>query len=237
VIEDCTAIILAGGDSRRMGRDKASLLLGEQTLLQRVAATMQMIFPHTIVSVRQPRPEIDLPQVCDEQAREGMLMGNGPLAGVVAGLGYVKTTWAFVVACDMPFVEPAMVELLGSYRSKPPSIPPSQGGGRFSSPDKGAGGLGRPGGVWYQAVVPVVQGHRQTLAAFYARSCLDTIQAHLAGGGKNSLRAVLEKLQVRYVDEAELLKADPGSRSFFDLDTPQDVATALQHHGDRDLPR
>jgi molybdopterin-guanine dinucleotide biosynthesis protein A len=232
MIEDCTAIILAGGDSQRMGRDKAGLLLGEQTLLQRVAATMQKIFPHVIVSVRRPRPDIDLPQVCDEPAKEGMLTGNGPLAGVAAGLGHIGTTWAFVVACDMPFVEPALVELLGSYRSKPPSVPPSQGGGRFSSPDKG-----RPGGVWYQAVVPVVQGHQQTLAAFYARGCLDTIQAHLAGGGKNSLRAVLEKLQVRYVDEAELLAADPGSRSFFDLDTPQDVAAALQNFTGRGLPR
>lgn len=201
MIEDCTAVILAGGDSQRMGRDKASLLLGERTLLQSVAATMQKIFPHVIISVRHPRPEMDLPQVCDEQS------GNGPLAGVVAGLGYVKTTWIFVVACDMPFVEPAMVELLGSYRAG------------------------------HQAVVPVVQGHRQTLAAFYARNCLDKIQAHLADGGKNSLRAVLEKLQVRYVDEAELLKADPGARSFFDLDTPQDVAAALQHFGSRDLPR
>jgi hypothetical protein len=42
---------------------------------------------------------------------------------------------------------------------------------------------------------------------------------------------------VRYVDEAELLKADPGSRSFFDLDTPQDLAAALQQDGGRDLPR
>jgi molybdopterin-guanine dinucleotide biosynthesis protein A len=201
MITDCTAIILAGGNSQRMGRDKAGLLLGEQTLLQRVTATMSKVFPDVIVSVRQPRPEIDLPQVCDEQ------LDNGPLAGVAAGLGYIGTTWAFVVACDMPFMDAALVELLGKYRTG------------------------------YQAVVPVVQGHRQTLAAFYARNCLDAIQAHLAGGGKNSLRAVLEKLQVRYVDEAELLKADPGGRSFFDLDTPQDVAAALQLYGDRDLPR
>ena len=53
-----------------------------------------------------------------------------------------------------------------------------------------------------------------------------TIHTQLAGGGKNSLRAVLEKLQVRYVDEAELLKADPGLRSFFDLDTRDDMEKA-----------
>ena len=115
MIADCTAIILAGGDSQRMGSDKANLLLGEQTLLQRVIATMQKIFPQVIVSVRQPRPEIDLPQVCDEQPNDRM-PGAGPLAGLAAGLGHVTTPWAFVVACDMPFVVPAMVELLGQYR-------------------------------------------------------------------------------------------------------------------------
>jgi molybdopterin-guanine dinucleotide biosynthesis protein A len=197
MIADCTAIILAGGDSQRMGRDKANLLLGEQTLLQRVIATMQKIFPYVIVSVRQPRPEIDLPQVCDEQPNDGM-PGAGPLAGVAAGLGHISTPWAFAVACDMPFVAPALVEQLGRFRSN------------------------------HQAVVPVVQGHPQTLAAFYAAGCLAAMRAQLAGGGKRSLRAALEQLQVRYVDETELLKADPALRSFFDLDTPQDVATALQ---------
>jgi molybdopterin-guanine dinucleotide biosynthesis protein A len=216
VIKDCTAIILAGGDSQRMGSDKANLLLGEQTLLQRVIATMQKTFPHVIVSVRQPRPEINLPQVCDDPSC------SGPLAGLLSGLAAADTTWVFAVGCDMPFIKQEVVELLGRHRSKPPSVPPCQGGGEISSPDKG-----RMGGVGCQAVVPVVQGHPQTLAAFYAASCLGTIRALLLAGGKNSLRAILEQLQVRYVDEAELLKADPALRSFFDLDTPQDVAVAM----------
>jgi molybdopterin-guanine dinucleotide biosynthesis protein A len=201
MISDCTAIILAGGDSKRMGSDKANLLLDEQTLLQRVIAAMQKVFPHVIVSVRQPRPEIKLPQVCDEQVGEG-IHGGGPLAGLAAGLEQITTPWAFVVACDMPFVEPAMVELLADYRSG------------------------------HQAVVPVVRGHAQPLAAFYAGSCLYVLRAHLAGGGKSSLRAVLEKLRVHYVDESEVQKADPALRSFFDLDTPQDVATAQQRFGE-----
>ena len=192
MIEDCTAIILAGGESKRMGRDKANLLLGERTLMQHVIATMQQVFPFIIVSVRQPRPEIDLPQICDDPS------ASGPLAGVLAALSQVKTPWAFVVACDMPFLQPAMIQALGQYRED------------------------------YQAVVPVAQGHPQPLAAFYASSGLSPIRAHLASGGKNSLRAVLERLQVRYVDETELLTADPALRGFFDLDTPQDVARAMQ---------
>jgi len=192
MIEDCTAIILAGGDSQRMGRDKANILLGDQTLLQCVIATMQQIFPHVIVSVRQPRPEINLLQICDEQP------DSGPLAGLAASLGHVTTPWAFAVACDMPFVVPSIVEYLAKQRAA------------------------------HQAVVPVVRGHPQPLAAFYAISCLVTIREQLLGGEKNSLRAVLEQLQVRYVDEAELLKVDPTLRSFFDLDTPQDVALAVK---------
>jgi molybdopterin-guanine dinucleotide biosynthesis protein A len=194
MIEDCTAIILAGGDSQRMGRDKANILLGEQTLLQRVIVTMQLIFPRVILSVRQPRPEIILPQICDVNSDGGM--GTGPLAGLAASLVQITTPWVFAVACDMPFVSTTTIEYLSQQR---------------------AGN---------QAVVPVVHGHPQPLAAFYASSCLETIRGHLAGGGKNSLRAILERLQVRYVDEAELLKVDPALRSFLDLDTPQDVALA-----------
>lgn len=193
MIEDSTAIILAGGDSQRMGSDKANLMLGGQTLLQRVIAAMQQVFPFVIVSVRQPRPEINLPQFCDEQP------DNGPLAGVVAGLNHVTTEWAFVVACDMPFMIPAVVELLARQRGES------------------------------RAVVPVVDGQPQPLAAFYARDCLTTAQQILAGGGRHSMRALLEHLEVRYVDESQLRGADIQLRSFFDLDTPLDVVNAL--HG------
>jgi len=189
MIEGCTAIVMAGGDSSRMGTDKASLLLDGQTLLQSVMATMQQLFPQVIVSVRQPRAGIDLPQVCDEQPN------GGPLAGLVASLGKIETPWAFMVACDMPFVVPGVVELLAKYR------------------------------LQHQAVVPVVHGHPQPLAAFYAASCLGPLRASLAVQQK-SLRNVLKQLDVRYVDEAEMLEADPLLRSFFDLDTPQDVAAA-----------
>ena len=190
MIEGCTAIVMAGGGSSRMGMDKANLTLGDQTLLQTVAATMQQLFPQVIVSVRQPRAGIDLPQVCDEQP------DGGPLAGLAASLGKITTPWAFMVACDMPFVVPEVVELLAKYR------------------------------LQHQAVVPVVHGHPQPLAAFYAASCLGPLRASLAVQQK-SLRNVLKQLDVRYVDEAEMLEADPLLRSFFDLDTPQDVAAAM----------
>jgi molybdopterin-guanine dinucleotide biosynthesis protein A len=194
VIDDGLAVIMAGGDSQRMGRDKASLVLGEQTLLQRVADAMRLVFPQVVVSVRTLRPEIELLQVCDAHA------DVGPLAGLCAGLDYASQNgvpWIFAVATDMPFVRPALIEQLANYRS----------------------------GV--DAVVPLVDGHPQPLAAFYSIDALPAVRALATGEGKRSLRAALERLQVAYVHAADLITADPGLDSFVDLDTPEDLAKAI----------
>lgn len=188
MIADCTALILAGGASRRMGQDKARVLLGEQTLLQRVSAIVQPLFAEVIVSVRQPRADCHLKQVCDDPRHAG------PLAGLAAGLAHSKTPWLFVVACDMPFITRQLIENIDKFRE----------------------------GV--DAVVPVVQGYPQPMAAFYATRCLGALREILDDSGRHSLRELLDRLNVRYVNEADLRETD--LRSFFDLDTPEDLALA-----------
>lgn len=149
MIEDCTAIILAGGESSRMGRDKAELLLNGKPLLQTAIDAVQPLFAHTLVSVREPRTGIALQQVCDVQT------GAGPLAGLVSTLERVATPWAFVFACDMPFIAPPVIERLAILRDA------------------------------HQAVVPLIEGHAQPLLAFYARSCLPLLRDRLACGDRS----------------------------------------------------
>ncbi len=189
MITDCTAIVLAGGDSRRMGQDKAALVLEGKTLLESVTTTMQQVFAMVIVSVRQLRAGVEIPQVCDDPSR------TGPLAGLIAGMAEARTPWVFAVACDMPFVTQSVVNQLASYRDE------------------------------HQAVVPMVGGYPQPLAAFYAMNALEAMRTSLEAGDR-SLRGMLRKLDVRYVGEDELRDADPKLRSFIDLDTPSDVAQA-----------
>lgn len=189
MIADCTAIILAGGESKRMGCDKATLPFNGETLLQSVIASVQPLFAQTLVSVREKRTDVALPQICDTQS------DGGPLVGLISALEKVTTPWAFVVACDMPFVASDLIAHLASLREN------------------------------YQAVVPQVNGHAQPLAAFYARSALPLLQSSLANGNK-SLVGALKTLDVRYVEAEELVQFDPQLRSFFDLDTPQDVVIA-----------
>lgn len=193
MIADCTALVLAGGESRRMGVDKPGLDFGGMTLLDRVVGRMQDVFPRVVVSVRTPRPDVAVPQVCDEQS------AGGPLAGLCAGLTSVETPWVFAVAADMPFLQRDVIRQLAMCRE----------------------------GV--QAVVPVIAGVPQPLAAYYATNALPVIRALLDAPGKHSLRAALDRLRVCLVDEGTLQAIDPGLHSFFDLDTPADLAAARRH--------
>ena len=110
MIADCTALILTGGESRRMGQDKARLMLGEKPLLQHVASALQPLFSETVVSVRSIRPDCNLPQVSDDPKHAG------PLAGLAAGLAAAKTPWVFAVACDMPFVGADLIARMAKFR-------------------------------------------------------------------------------------------------------------------------
>jgi molybdopterin-guanine dinucleotide biosynthesis protein A len=99
------AVVLAGGQNTRMGgADKAFLTVGGQTVVQRTLSLLQRSFPEVVVVSNHPNrySAFNVPVTRDE------FLGRGPLAGIHAGLGLVTRPYAFVVACDMPFlrVEP-----------------------------------------------------------------------------------------------------------------------------------
>ena len=189
MIADCTGLILAGGESRRMGRDKTVLEFDGQTLLQRSVRLLQGLFPRVLVSVRQARGDVALPQVVDEASCAG------PLAGLCAGLAQADAPLVFALAADMPFLGSGVIRQLLTRRGE------------------------------CEAVVPVIGGISQPLAACYAAAALPVLRTTLAGTGKRSPRTALQSLNVVYVDESELRGADPA-RDFIDLDTPDDLAAA-----------
>jgi len=93
MIEDCTALILAGGDSRRMGRTRQRWCWAGRRCWKNIIATMQQLFPKVIVSVRQPRVGVDVPQVSDFQR------AGGPLVGLISGLKKAESHW--VICCGV----------------------------------------------------------------------------------------------------------------------------------------
>ena len=100
------AVVLCGGESRRMGRSKAWLPFGDELMLQRVVRLAGTV-ARPIVVVAAPDQEIpELPE--DIVIVRDLIAGRGPLQGLAAGFSAVPDTveLAFATATDVPFLEP-----------------------------------------------------------------------------------------------------------------------------------
>ena len=107
---DVTGVILAGGRSRRMGQDKATLEFGGETLFARTLAMLRRLFPYVLIAGDRPdlaRPEV--PSVPD-------IYPGSALGGIHGGLAAAATDWIFVVPCDLAFPDPELVRFILGHR-------------------------------------------------------------------------------------------------------------------------
>jgi len=117
-IDNCTAVILTGGESKRMGADKASVVLSGESLLEHVLAQLEPLFSDMLISVREKRSDIAYPQIVDGSKQ------RGPMVGIKSALEVVKTDWVFVIACDMPFISTGLIQHLAGLRSPHDAVVP-----------------------------------------------------------------------------------------------------------------
>jgi molybdopterin-guanine dinucleotide biosynthesis protein A len=105
--DDVTAVILAGGKSRRMGREKLFLDVGGQPLFERVLYPLQMLFDQVLVIANAPQSFEDyrLPVFGD-------IYPGSALGGLYTGIARAATPWVFVCAADMPFVNASLIRYL-----------------------------------------------------------------------------------------------------------------------------
>jgi molybdopterin-guanine dinucleotide biosynthesis protein A len=106
-----TLLLLAGGQSRRMGRPKALLPIGGGTFFEWVAGRLRGGFPELLVAASRP---VQLPSSLRSRFLPDRLPGAGPLAGIEAGLRAARHSTVVVVACDMPDVSPDLAERLAA---------------------------------------------------------------------------------------------------------------------------
>jgi molybdenum cofactor guanylyltransferase len=102
----CSLVILAGGLSRRMGRDKASLPAGDGTLIEHLARRLAPVVDETIVAGGSGRPTLSGVRMVEDR-----YPGLGPLAGIHAGLAAARYAHVWVVGCDLPDADPALAHL------------------------------------------------------------------------------------------------------------------------------
>ncbi len=196
--------VLAGGQSRRMGHNKAALLLGGRTLVDRAASTL---FPitNTVHVVGNLADEItSLPIIQDHQ-----IVGNarGAIVGLHTALVNAKTEWIAVLACDLPFVT-------GELMTQMVHILRQSGDEQVNDLD---------------TVFPVQpDGRVQPLCGLYRRDgCLPEIQKMLSAGDWR-LQQLRGRLKTRVIGFSEIQDIQGSEFLFLNLNTPEDYREAVE---------
>lgn len=150
------AAVLAGGRSRRMGRDKALLLVDGQTLLERALTHLGEFCEQLLVSVPHAGPSPEVERVLEAVQGRGFAVhvvpdrrpgAHGPLAGIEAVLGEVEDRASFFQAVDLPAVDRGLVEALWTAAGY---------GGRLGAVPCWRGGLEPTCAVYHRDLVKVV---------------------------------------------------------------------------------
>ena len=112
-----SVVVLAGGASKRMGRDKMLLEIGGVTMLESVVARFREEFEDVFISVADEAkyPEVKARRIVD------IRRGAGPLSGLHAALAGAVCDGVFLVAADLPYASPKaakrIIELCSGYNA------------------------------------------------------------------------------------------------------------------------
>ena len=147
-----TGIVLAGGLSRRLGRDKAVEPIDGQPLILRVINRLEPLTDEIVVVVNSDARGKELPLPDTVRVTLDVFADSGSLGGIYSGLSAASNAWGFVVACDMPFLNQELIAHLLALRSDS------------------------------DAVVPVLDGYPEPTHAAYSKPCLPHIERRLKAG-------------------------------------------------------
>ena len=147
-----SGIVLAGGLSRRLGRDKAIEPFGDEPLIARVIGRLSGLTNETVVVVNSEARGKELPIPDEARVTVDIYPDSGSLGGIFSGLTAATSDWGFVVACDMPFLNTDLIAHMLTLRED------------------------------YDAVVPLLDGYPEPTHAAYSKACLPHIESRLRAG-------------------------------------------------------
>ncbi|MBI1877241.1 MAG: molybdenum cofactor guanylyltransferase [Chloroflexi bacterium] len=192
--------ILAGGQSKRMGRDKAFLKVGGCPVIERVLAQVGPLTDDLFISANSPEKyaHLRLPIMPD------IYPDKAALGGLYSVIRAARHNNVLVVACDMPFLNAALLQYMID-------LAPTA-----------------------DVIVPLISPPQpETLHAIYSKNCLPAIERRLLAN-QLRLIGFFDDVSVRYVERAEIASFDPEFRSFTNMNTPEEwqkveaIAQALE---------
>ncbi|MEZ6123330.1 MAG: molybdenum cofactor guanylyltransferase [Planctomycetaceae bacterium] len=198
-----SAIILCGGQSRRMGTDKAWLDFNGEPLLHRICRLTVPAVERLVVVAGQMQSLPDLPQHCD--VVRDLYPNEGPLGGLLTGLHFLDeihdaAPLVWLNSSDSPYVNAHAISALGSLL-------------QFD--------------VQAQAVIPTSAGRQHPLNAVYRRSISAAVGECFATG-QRSLKALIARLTVRLLDLDDSDFAAFDQDFTRNVNTPDDLQEALR---------
>ena len=143
---------MAGGVSRRLGKNKALERIGGRALIERVVDRLIPVTTEVMVVVARPKQAEPLPLPSSVRVITDRYPGRGSLGGIFTGVDASAERWSLVVACDMPFLD---LDLLRHLMAKSTNA---------------------------DAVIPRLNGQPEPLHALYSKACLGPMERMLRAG-------------------------------------------------------
>ncbi len=200
-----SCIVLAGGKSKRLGRNKLFETIGRKSLIERVITCLES-FQSDIIIVSAK--ESSLPQLTEYPRLKivnDILPGKGSLGGVYTGLTVSNTLNNLVVACDMPFINPGLLRYMIGLADD------------------------------FDVVIPRGNDDiLEPLHAVYSKNCIEPIQ-FLIEQNRLSILELYPMVRVRYVTKDEIDRFDPQHLSFFNINTEAELQAGKHLAGKEDF--
>ena len=171
--DQITAIVLAGGESSRMGQDKALLNLGKNTLLTQICLVASKCASQTYVVTPWIEKYQDVIPASCQLIEEQLVLNstsNTPLIGFFQGIKLVKTEWVLLLACDLPHLSSSQVK---QWSATLATVLPTQ-----------------------IAFLPRNRKGWEPLCGFYRHSCQSLLEKYISNGGR-SFQSWLAKYPVQ----------------------------------------
>jgi molybdopterin-guanine dinucleotide biosynthesis protein A len=190
--DDVAAVIIAGGQASRLGgRVKALIQVDGTSILERQLSLLRAHFSAIAIAANDPLPY----RAYGVSVLPDRIPGQGPLAGLSAALAWCPRPYLLAVACDMPYLDQRVLDLLLPRRA--------------------------PG---VDIVAPYIGGRPEPLCALYARSVAPVLEQRLAAGQLRAASLIQHAgLTVARVSEQQWRALDPELRTLTNINTPDDL--------------
>jgi molybdopterin-guanine dinucleotide biosynthesis protein A len=215
-----SAVILAGGKSQRMGRNKAFIEFGGKPLIARVVERVRDLGTEVIIVANA----VDAYVQFGTRVVSDVYPGKGSLGGIYSGLVAAREEYVLAVACDMPFLNAAVLRYLISLAPPFDVVIPRAPISHLANRAMSQRSSRRP----WRSDKPIAKGRNlHPFHAVYSKRCLEPMRARLLA---DDLRAIsfLDSVRVRVVEQDETAHLDPKHLSFFNANMLEDLQIASQ---------